>query len=289
MKRIYAPKEGEPMKVVFLFSGGASSMKAVLESPGHGELYRVVAAVTNRPEEKAPVGWDIARNYDLGPMFINPFRYKKREDFYKYVTSSLDLIGPHVVGLSGWLKKFSIISDPLLSVPRYKDRIFNVHPARMGIVVPFESKQAWNRGRDEVMRKKRDISHLDIEDALEFIRDGWKRLYIGDDAVSMSALFGEKETCSTIHVIEEEIDGGKIVVQSKRKPIDTEYVEEKLARNALGEVISYAHGLQDEMKEECDGPAFIEFLELAATGRLGIGSKTVFLDWEPLPYGGYQM
>ena len=45
-----------PMQTVFFFSGGASGMKAVLESPDHGSVYRVSGAVTNKPKAEAAKG-----------------------------------------------------------------------------------------------------------------------------------------------------------------------------------------------------------------------------------------
>ena len=50
-----------------------------------------------------------------------------------------------------------------------------------------------------------------------------------------------------------------------------------------------ADAVQEQMKWECDGPAFIKGLELAADGRLAIEGNTVLLDGKPLPYKGFQL
>lgn len=277
----------KPMRVLFFFSGGASSMKAVLESPEHGKIYQVVGTFTNRPEERAAKGYAIAKDHDIRRFYIDPNLFPSREGFYKEVTSVVDDVGPDIVGFSGFLGKYSIIVDPFLSA--YKNRIINVHPADLSIIAFLEGRKPWNVGRDGVKRNKKYVGDFDYKEAVKLIKSGWKKLYTGDDAVNMAAFFGESNACSTIHSVVEEEDMGSILVQSKKMPINTKFVDKMLGRNASDRVADYAHKLQERMKTECDGPAFCKALELLGTGRMGIDDDHATLDEEDLPYGGYQM
>jgi len=275
------------MDIVFFFSGGASSMHAVLESPEHGRIYRVAGAVTNRPEREAARGWDIARQHGIEPLYVSPGKFSTREDFYSYVADAVDEMRPDVIGLSGFLRKYSIISEPFLG--RYRNRIFNVHPADLAIVYYPERRKPIELGRDGIEKTKKHLGKMEWRHARRFIDSGFERLYSGDDAVTMAVLFGENELRSTVHVVEEKVDGGKILVRSQPKEVDAAYVERMLSRNAYSRIAHYASCLQDEMKRDCDGPAFIKSLELKAAGRLDIKDNFVTLDGEPLPYGGYLM
>lgn len=284
---IYTPKIGERMKVMFFYSGGASSMKAALEGEDNKNLYEVVGAATNQPQEVAPNGWDVAIQHGIPIVHLNPKEFKTREDFYAGLKEEVDDINPDIIGLSGWLKEYSIISDPLLSAYT----IVNVHPARLSVIVPFENKNAWDHGRAYVHETRMHIDGLDSEKAAAMysIGDSWHRLYAGDDAVTMAMLFGEQRTCSTIHLVEKKVDEGKILVQSEPEELDPGFVERMLNRNNVERIVKRAKKVQDGMKERCDVPAYTEFLRLAARGYLGTRGNTVFLNDNPLPYGGFQL
>jgi folate-dependent phosphoribosylglycinamide formyltransferase PurN len=275
------------MSVVFFFSGGASSMKAVLESPEHGNLYRVIGAVTNRSEKMAEKGWGVAMDHGIKPVYINPDDFDTREKFYEEVTNVVDEIGPEIVGFSGFLKKYSIVCDPFLR--KYKNRILNVHPGNLALVTLFSAGKAIDIGRYGIARNKKDLGNKEWGYAEMLFDSGYERIYTGDDAVRMAVLFGEDNVRSSIHVIEKKVDGGKIVLRSNPKEVDTEYVERMLARNAYGRIVEYAGRLQEEMKTDCDAPAFIRTLELMGLRRLEINDDFVSLNGEILPYGGYQM
>lgn len=93
---------------------------------------------------------------------------------------------------------------------------------------------------------------------------------------------GEDYTLSTIFLVRPGKDTGPNIVQSRRFSVD-------IPQGVPPE--EYSKYLQEEMKLEGDGPAYLEALKLLATGRLGIGKDgiTVFLDGGPLPYKGVQL
>jgi folate-dependent phosphoribosylglycinamide formyltransferase PurN len=273
----------EPVPVVMFFSGGASSIDALYKNTGHGRDYRIVGAVTNRKEEKAPKGYKVAREAGVQPVFINPFEFKKPEEFYREILRKVDEIGPAVIGLSGWLKKFSIVAEPLLG-SQYP--ILNVHPADLTVMIPEIGLSALEMEANLVQRYRMELRALD---AVSVSPQECRRAFKGKDAVTTAVLCGEKEVCSTIHSVIRELDSGPIAVQSVRLPVDTGKVEALLRDNAAGDIVAYAGQLQDEMKAKCDGPAFCKAMELLGQGRLELLDDGVALDGKKLPYGGYQM
>ena len=274
------------MDVIFFFSGGASSMQGVLESPDHGRIYRVVGALTNRTEKQAAKGYDIARQFGVEVVHLDPQDFDSRVDFYRAVAERVDAFEPDVVGLSGWLKKYSMISDPFLTA--YGNRIVNVHPADLSVLAELNGQHPLDIGRKNLKISRAANTNHDRVRIYRADR-GWERMLTGDDAVNLAVLLGEKEVCSTIHSVTDECDGGPILVQSKRFPVDTGFVDEMLRRNALDRIADYAHGLQGEMKTKCDKPAFCTALKLLAESTVGIANDFVTRDDKPMPYGGYQM
>jgi phosphoribosylglycinamide formyltransferase-1 len=103
----------------------------------------------------------------------------------------------------------------------FPDRVLNVHPADLSIV------------------------------------EGGRRKYTGLHAVRDQIEAGEKETRSTIHLMNEVPDHGPIIVVSGPLPVEGRSPEEQ----------------QAIMKEKCDGPAYRMALELIARGMVAIDCK----------------
>jgi len=125
------PADG-PLKIVFFFSGGASSMKAVLESEGQRKDYQVVCSFTNASLEEAVGGYKVAHENEIEIEYIEPRKAASRQDFYETITERMEKYEADVVGLSGWLRKYSLMCDPFLS--EFSCRILNVHPADLSII-----------------------------------------------------------------------------------------------------------------------------------------------------------
>jgi folate-dependent phosphoribosylglycinamide formyltransferase PurN len=298
MSFLYTNTES-PLKVLFFFSGGASSMEAVLESENHGKIYEVIGAVSNRHQSLAEKGYGVAFEHGIDVDFVDAMKFKagsEREAFYEKIAEAVENRSPDVIGLSGWLKRHSIISPGFFQT--FQKPILNVHPADLGIIYnTLGGKHPIRIGTEQL----RDMSRVDAGDdiygksgsrknAWDLIRDnGFRRMLWGDYPVFTAALLGEEDTCSTIHVINEEVDAGPSLVQSKRMEIDTKKVEAWLSRHAYDRMADYAEDLQSQMKTECDGPAFCEALELIGSGRMEIFDDHAKLDGEIVRYGGYQM
>jgi len=182
-KPLYQPQPGRGMRVVVLFSGGASALKYLLEHDPHlGSKYEVVGAFTDRPDasgisiaEKAGIPVEVLsfREFlnERGASFKDP---KARRAYFAEVLKRIEKWNPDVLMLSGFML---IVTDPLLSAHRL--RILNVHPADLTVV-------------DERGRRK----------------------YVGLDVVRKALEAGERFTRSTVHLVTEEVDGGPIVALS---------------------------------------------------------------------------
>jgi len=289
MKKLYTPRKDEPMSVVVFFSGGASSMKYMLEDdPNHGKLYKVVAAFTDKQSAERGIG--IAKGKEV-PVIIrdrktfyqeenlDPKVFDNRKFYYEQVCRDIEQFQPDIIALSGYMH---IVSDPLLS--EFENSIFNVHPADLSILkkmdktCPLLPVDVFHEGNE------------DVKEVLRIIKSyGMERAYKGEDAVADAVLNGEKYTKSTIHIATENFDEGPILVQSKAFPVDTNFVSRKRRMRDWGSIVDYAHELQDKMKWEGDGPAYAKALELSSKGRFAIEGFSVFLDGEELPYHGFQL
>jgi folate-dependent phosphoribosylglycinamide formyltransferase PurN len=288
MQVLYTPESGKKMRVVVFFSGGASSMKYMLENDSnHGELYEVVAAFTDNPSAEKGVG--IAKNHGIPDIVfdrkvfyrqrgLDPKIFDNRKFYYETVCERVKEFKPDIIALSGYMH---IISDPLLG--EYENRIFNVHPADLSIL------KEKDQGEVLLPLKVLHIKDMDVKNALSLIKENMESAYKGEDSVADAVLNGEKYTKSTVHIATEDFDEGPILVQSKGFPVDRKFVSRKLEKREWGAVVDYAHDLQKKMKKGGDGPAYAKALELTSLGRLSLDRFTVLLDGLELPYYGFQL
>ncbi len=269
MMFVYTPRE-TPMNVVVFFSGGASSLRAMLQDTNYGKLYRVTGAFTDREDAS---GIALCRDNGIEVIYIGRRKFYKekgfesnnpdsRKHFYEAVCREIEGFEPDIIALSGYMH---IVSDPLLE--EYENRVLNVHPADLTILSGPRIERLYASCLDvSSIRELRGLNSLE-------------RKFKGDNAVYDAIAAGEKTLRSTIHFATEDFDEGPAIVQSGPFVIDA------LPEDAA----SYARQVQDRMKTECDGPAYLKALELIATGRISVEGDTVFLDDRALPYCGYRL
>ncbi len=278
-------------RVVFLFSGSASSMQAVVNNLNHGKKYQTVAAISNYPMQgRAEAGWAFAKENNITTHFHDPGSFDTRKMFYKDLVRKLKDIGPDIICLSGYMGDKSIICEPFFG--EYRNMVLNVHPADTSIIAPLNGRELVEIGNAELRKIMRRCRTEDYHKPMDLVLNkGWDRAFMGDDAVFTAIMHGESEVCSSIHSVIERTDAGANLVQSKRKQVETDKVKKWLAPtwSSYKLVGDYAHRLQDEMKTDCDGPAFCLALEFLADERMKIFDDHVTFDGKPLHYGGYQM
>ncbi len=285
MNYIYEKQEDRRMKVAVFFSGGASSMQAMLKDPNHGVVYEIVAAFTNK-DECAGIGVAedagipvLQRNFKkfCQEKGIDPKDLRKRSAYYEAVIEELAPYKPDVVCLSGFTGPGSIIVEPMLT--EYADRILNVHPADLAILASKETAGCDVRRLYTGNLSSEQVVLLMAENNLE-------RRYKGEDAVYDAVISGEEYTRSSVHIARKEFDEGPLLVQSKRFPVRKEWVERKIRQRNFRAIRKYADQLQETMKWEGDGPAYLKALELISQGKIAVKGNAVYLEGEELPWRG---
>jgi len=265
MKKIYDPSKhpGELIRVFGMFSGGASSLRSIVEDPNIGELYNLVGTFTNKPQASG-----IGHMEDAGiPIETLDYRgfHRNREGYFEEVGRILEQYDPDLIALSGFM-----LIIPKSFVERYSDRILNVHPADLGIMTGPNIDRLY-------------VGNLSPSEVVILMRDNQlKRKFVGDNAVYDAVMVGEESVNSTIHIVRPGTDTGPIIVQSREFLVD---IPPDMS------VKEYSGELQNEMKWAGDGPAYLKTLEFLAMQRLGMGEDglTIFLDGNPLSYMGYQL
>jgi folate-dependent phosphoribosylglycinamide formyltransferase PurN len=279
----YKPKD-EPMRVVALFSGGASGAYDLLRSP-HPK-YQVVGGICKSADAKgiAKLGtefpipivvYDIhahhkTRNQKIKNNMGERAKYDSILENFLLAMRPDVLIGSGDMYLTTWCDFYPIL---------------NVHPA--------------------------DLNRVD---------ENGNRLFTGDNAVLDAILYGETETRSTVHLMTGHVDGGPIVVRSA--PLKVEQSMVNAAKRLAGKyedarfeakwmmhvdnskvrteafrldpyelddlavILGYAARHQSEMKTKCDTPAFKKALELVAEKGLHVEDDILHLGDEPLTQSG---
>jgi len=241
--------------VLVLFSGGASSAKAI-----HEKYENVGLVLTDNPNASARHYWqergipvitnDIKKFYEDEKQ-PDPRNMETRKRFdelsVRYVDAFLGNDNNNVseidaVVASGYMWK---TTDVWLNT--FQNRMLNVHPA-----------------------------DLSIKDA------NGKRKYTGDKAVLKALKAGEKETRSTIHLMSGLPDQGPILVRSKPLPVagltDEIRADEKILKG-------FADAHQGVMKDKCDIPAFLYAFNLLEYNEIKTDGKIIYVDGEPYPDG----
>ena len=256
--------------VVVFFSGGASSMRAMLEDENHGKTYTVTGAYTDKEHAEGRKLCDDAgiphiyrgRKEFYAERGLDPKQWDSRRRFYDYLCGELAQFKPDIICLSGYMH---IVADPLLN--EYRDSVLNVHPSDLTILTGEHHERV-------------NAACMDQETAarLVYVYDV-KRKFTGANAVYDAVNDGESETRSTVHIVTEELDGGPIVTQSRAFRIQPSW---KTPLIDPEQVQRYANGLQKQMKAGGDGPAYLKALGLIATGRLSVTDTFTFVDHEEL-------
>lgn len=263
-----------------MFSGGASSLKSAFKSPIHRAKYEISFALTDNQHAS---GIKFCQEMGL-PLIVADYKkfcekhhlkprdLSQRHIYFQHVLEKIEGFSVDVLGLSGFML---IITNPLLST--YYHRILNIHPFRLDILTGPKLERL-------------EVGDLRSSEVLKLVRlNQLVKKYKGEDAVYDGMINGEPYAQSTLHLATEVFDEGPILVCSRRVYFDRSWVQKNLKNRNFRPLRAKADSIQEMMKWECDGPAFIKGLELIADGRLAINGLTVFLDNKELPYNGYQL
>ncbi len=211
-------------------SGSGSNLRKIIESKAHGSSYTVVCILTDNPASNAKV---IASEYgipyeenDIAAFYAK--KGKPRKDLSlrpEFDAITITLLKKHKPDVVAYCGYMSIASPVLANTFLG----INVHPA--------------------------DLSILDAKGL---------RKYRGGHAVRDAILAGENAIRSTTHIVEETVDGGRLLMRSKPvkvvlpkgfNPLNPSQLEAAEKEN------------QNRLKEKGDWVIFPKTLEFIAEGR----------------------
>ncbi|MCK5107125.1 MAG: formyl transferase [Nanoarchaeota archaeon] len=235
MKQLYNPRDGQ-MRVVGLMSGSGSNIEKILEAERrlnseNGESpYKMVGIFSDRYNSNAT---KIGRDFDI-PVIIRDIRAfykargKPRKDLgirAEFDAETVRALKPFEASVAAFGGYMSIATAPLMNAFLG----LNVHPSNLSI-----------------------------------LNANGERKYTGDHAVRDAILAGEKEIRSTTHLIEPQVDYGRILMISA--PLKVE-LDENFDSGDKESVKSAEDFNQTRLKELGDWIIFPKTLEYLATGR----------------------
>jgi phosphoribosylglycinamide formyltransferase-1 len=228
-----------PLRVAVLCSRRAPGLLSLIERrPGRSDRYEIACVVTSESSCA-----DAAAACELGvPMVTHPiaeFYSSRSSSVYRdfltrrsYDRATADLLAPHaadVLLLDGYLY---LLTKPILE--RYRNRILNLH-----------------------------FSDLTIR------RADHGPAYAGIRAVRDAIIDGQVETCATVHLVNDEPDGGPPLVRSWAYPVSP-LVARARRWNALDMMKAYAYAHQEWMMRDASGPLLRAALDLVTSGKVDL-------------------
>jgi len=192
LRPIYEPRSDRKMRIVVLFSGGASAVPFMVG----GSRHEIVGAIST---DKNASGMEKLKKMGIPVEVVdihdfygdNPVKDMKiREAYDEKLLSTIDKRKwePDIIACSGYMY---ILTKKFLR--RFQNKVLNVHPA--------------------------DLS----------ITEKGKRKYTGSHAVGDQMKAGEKVMRSTIHIMDEMADHGSILFVSEGLPVENRTPKEQQA------------------------------------------------------------
>jgi folate-dependent phosphoribosylglycinamide formyltransferase PurN len=253
LKELYNPESGR-MRIAGLMSGSGSNLRKIIE---HGRAiekregrspYQVVVIFSDNPSSNAE---KIGSEHGI-PVVVRDLsafykeRGKPRRDLSvraEFDQETVEALKPFNVDVAAYAGYMSIATEPLI------DAFLgvNVHPADLSVM------------------------------------DGNKRKYTGDHAVRDAILAGEKQLRATTHIIEQQVDYGRILMISS--PVDV-VLPNGFDPSDKDSVNSLSDEHQNRLKESGDWIIFPRTLEYLADGRYAQDDQgKLYFDDKPIPQG----
>jgi folate-dependent phosphoribosylglycinamide formyltransferase PurN len=197
--------------------------------------------------------------------------------------------GIDLIVLGGYMR---MVGAPLLEA--FPDKIINVHPAKLSLVTYGDVDYDLS---DVVEYRRLADKTFDVGNICSV--KGVKRRFIGEDAVYDAIRAGQKQTCSSVIMVDSGVDHGEILLEGPDVQVWDEYDwSNDTEKREFEREYSGAH--QSLQKARSDWPALTMALKLISEGRLALGSRDtgsiggmyfrewryVCLDGEEQPYNG---
>ncbi len=228
-----------PLRVAVLCSRRAPGLAHLLtQADAPARPFEIVSVITSEP---ACVDADLVRGHGV-PMQTHDIRayyaerganvyrdFDTRRAYDRATVALLEPFAPDVVLLDGYLY---LLTRPMLEA--YRNRMLNLH-----------------------------FSDLSLR------RPGHGPVYPGIRAVRDALSDGQTETRATVHLVNDEPDGGAPLLRSWAYPVSP-MVAQARAWNATDMLKAYAFAHQEWMIRDASGPLLASALSLVATGALDL-------------------
>lgn len=253
LRELYHPESGR-MRVAGFMSGGGSNLikiidhsRRIAKEQGRSP-YEVVVIFSDNPKSKAEV---IGKDYQI-PVVVRDLaafyaaRGKPKRDLEvraEFDRGTVESLKPFRVDVVAYAGYMSIATKPLI------DAFLgvNVHPADLTIKV------------------------------------GKTRKYTGDHVVEDAIFAGERMLRATTHIVEKEVDNGRILMVSRGLSVTLPEGFDKYNGAQLKEV---AKDHQDKLKVVGDWEIFPKTLEYISDGRFSRDEDgNLYFDNNPIPNG----
>ena len=126
------------INIVALISGRGSNLKAILEGIKSGKIKANISLViSNKRDAK---GLQIAKDYGVKTLFVNPKDFKNREDYDRFLVKVIKKENPDLIVLAGYMK---ILTDYFID--SFPNKIINIHPS---LIPAFKGLKAQKQALD---------------------------------------------------------------------------------------------------------------------------------------------
>jgi folate-dependent phosphoribosylglycinamide formyltransferase PurN len=199
--------------------------------------------------------------------------------------------GIDLIVLGGYMR---LVGEPLLEA--YQDKIINVHPANLSLVTYLFDTYDLSNPSDYQSLFQSALLSITFENIINV-----SRTFVGEDAVYDALKHGQKETCSSVIMVDKGVDNGEILVTGSSLAVRDDYLKLGDAeKNYVLREVADSH--QTKQKEVSDWPALTTALKLISQGRIGLGEydsdivkmhfgkwRFVYIDNGPVKYGGLNL
>lgn len=111
------------MNIAVLCSGNGTNLQAIIDSVKSGKIKNTIIKVVISDKEQA-FAITRAKRSNIETLFLDPKKYKSREEYDRAILSELKNRNIELVVLAGFMR---IISSDLVDC--FKNKIMNIHPA----------------------------------------------------------------------------------------------------------------------------------------------------------------
>ena len=126
------------IRIAVLVSGRGSNLQAIINSIENKKISAVIAVVIS--DVQNALALEIAREHGIKTLFVDPSKFKTREDFDKNIIKIIKREQATLICLAGFMRVFSETF-----VQRFKNRIMNIHPS---LLPSFPGLKAQNKALD---------------------------------------------------------------------------------------------------------------------------------------------